>query len=364
MSKSSIKLYDLIVDQTMIALEKQNDDGSFPPGHNGPYRDIETPVRNTAHWLFTLCELYKRTGKKRYYHKANKAVDYLLSEEARPMNASFWCRKNPEKDFCNGVMGQAWVLEALIKASNILERDECYRVAEEVFLLHPWDDENKIWGRVNVDGSYTGPDVTFNHQLWFGAIAGFLTQTPSAIENSQQFFDIHAQNVSIYNNGVIYHTSPTISYKIDLSKPEETLKKIKQLRNLYFGKNKLWHKSAGYHAFNLYAFGLFKSHLPNHHFWESNKFKKILSVIDKKEFIEEQVNNKYSFPYNPTGFEIAFALETFKPENRDIIEWWIEEQFKQAKKVKTSKLPKKYIDELTLRARIYELTRLENNYNI
>ena len=28
----------------------QNEEGKFLPGNNGPYRDPETPVRNSAHW--------------------------------------------------------------------------------------------------------------------------------------------------------------------------------------------------------------------------------------------------------------------------------------------------------------------------
>ncbi len=53
-------LSNIIQQSSKAALQIQSDDGSFPPGHNGPYHDQETPVRNTAHWLFTMlkaCEI-------------------------------------------------------------------------------------------------------------------------------------------------------------------------------------------------------------------------------------------------------------------------------------------------------------------
>ena len=34
-----------------------NSIGYSKPGHNGPYNDLETPVRNTAHRLFLLSKL-------------------------------------------------------------------------------------------------------------------------------------------------------------------------------------------------------------------------------------------------------------------------------------------------------------------
>jgi hypothetical protein len=92
----------------------QQKDGSFPSGHNGPHGDEETPVRNTSHALYILCWLVD-SGFDEYKDKANLAVDYLLSKQARPMGSSFWCRSNPEKDFNNGLVGQAWVFEALLK---------------------------------------------------------------------------------------------------------------------------------------------------------------------------------------------------------------------------------------------------------
>jgi len=355
------KIKQIIENEANNALAHQNFDGSFPSGNNGPYLDKETPVRNTAHWLFTFSSLFEKNKDKKWEIGANKAVDYLLSKKSRPMNATFWCRKNPEKDFCNGLIGQAWVIEALIKASEIFERQDCYDLAEELFLKHPWDEKNKVWYKVNVDGSYAGYDKTFNHQLWFAAIAGFLSKTDQAIQRSTDFFEYVAQNIDLYRNGVIFHNSPLIKWGSSVN-PLNTAKYVKQQVNSKKLKKKLWHKSAGYHAFNLYAYSLYKNHLPDHRFWRSPKFNKMLSVIDDKVFINEQINNQFSYPYNPTGIELAFALETFKPNDFKLAQWWLQQQIDNTYEKGGSIMTKNSKDINTSKARIYEAARLEKDY--
>ena len=81
----------------------------------------ETPVRNTAHWLITMLKAYEISNETKFKDSAWRAVQYLLSPSARPMNATFFCRTNPEKDFCNGLVGQAWIIEALAIAGMKLE---------------------------------------------------------------------------------------------------------------------------------------------------------------------------------------------------------------------------------------------------
>ena len=41
---------DLIFLSAQKGLEILNENGQMPSGHNGPYFDEETPVRNNAHW--------------------------------------------------------------------------------------------------------------------------------------------------------------------------------------------------------------------------------------------------------------------------------------------------------------------------
>ena len=337
--------------------------GFMPAGHNGPYFDEETPVRNTAHWLFVFSVLYERTKDSRYKDFAEKAIAYLTGAEARPMKAAFWIRKNPEKDFCNGLIGQAWVMEALIKAAQVFDRPELYQLAEEVYLLHSFDEDLWIWKRLNVDGSYNSPDPTFNHQLWFGAVSTMLDRTPAAVEASSLFFEKIATRVKLYRDGVINHVSPVTRLSLKVKHPPKVVEGVVRYGYYQVSKRSLRKKAAGYHAFNLYAFALYSQALPDHPFWESGKFKKMLRVTDRPHFLKQQKDNKYSFPYNPTGLELAFVRETFDPDPGKV-EYWLNQQIAFTGEPGKSIMTGGTADENTARARIYEAARLKQDYQI
>lgn len=345
-------------------LSEQSQDGSFPHGRNGPYFDEETPVRNTAHWLFTLASLYEKEADPVIKEAAEKAIKYLLSEEARPMKAAFWIRKNPEKDFCNGVIGQAWVMESLIKAAEVFSREDCYKAAEEVFLLHHFDEQLFIWKRLNVDGSWLNPDPTFNHQLWMGAVAAQLDHTPEAKDKSELFFNKIGSKVRLYGDGIIQHVSPVTRLSTGIRNPKKVVEGVLGHAYYHFSKRKLRLKSSGYHAFNLYAFSLYKNQLPDHPFWESRKFRKMLKVTDTQRFHKEQVGNKYSYPYNPTGLEMAFVTETFEPEKKGKVEYWLSKQIEFTGEHGESIMTRDSADKNTAKARIYEASRLRGDYKL
>lgn len=358
-----VTLSEIIEKMAANALEKQLTNGSMPPGHNGPYHDPETPVRNTAHWLFTFSALYEKTGEQKWAKAAHKAADYLCSKEARPMDASFWCRKNPQKDFCNGVMGQAWAMEGLIKAAEALQREDCYKMAEEVFLLHPFDEDKSIWQRVNVDGSYASYDGTFNHQLWFAAVASNLSKTPVAEERAIRFLDIVEKKIDLYKDGVLTHNSP-VAWSNKITTPFSMMKKFYDLYNRRKSKKLLYLKSVGYHAFNLYAFAILKKQFPDHSFFSDLRMKKMLSVLGSRSFFESMNDSPYGYWYNPPGLEIAFSLEILG-DSIELAQKWIDLQASKTFNHETeSLLSKGAPDPVTADARIYEAFRLLSDYSV
>ncbi|TVQ45480.1 MAG: hypothetical protein EA362_08815 [Saprospirales bacterium] len=354
----------ILFKELTTAIAEQSPDGSFPSGQNGPYFDEETPVRNTAHWLFTLAACYEREADARIKAAAENAIDYLLSEKARPMNAAFWIRKNPEKDFCNGVIGQAWVMESLIKAAEVFSREDCYKAAEQVFLLHHFDEQLFIWKRLNVDGSWNSPDPTFNHQLWMGAIAAQLSHTAEAREKSKSFFNQIGTKVRLYGDGIIQHVSPVTRLSISIKNPKKVVEGILGQAYYHLSKRKLRLKSSGYHAFNLYAFSLYYHQFSDHPFWESRKFRKMLKVTESNRFLKEQIGNKYSYPYNPMGLEMAYVTETFEPNKKEKIEYWLNKQWEFTGEKGKSIMTRDSADENTARARIYEASRLKGDYQL
>lgn len=360
------QLSEFVLSMANSALLKQAADGSFAGGHDGPYRTKDSPVRNTAHWLFTLCSLYEQTGYKNYFAAANKAADYLLSNKARPINSSFWLGiPGKNRHIGNGVIGQAWVIESLVKASKALNRPDCYKLAEQVFLLHRFNEKTGIWNRVEQNGISSQIDRTFNHQLWFAAAAAMLDKTPVAAEQALIFLEKKGQHVVLYANGIVNHRS--LMWQLPLLEdfrkmPKELMRRLKALL-----KNKLIYQiSVGYHAFNLYAFAMLKQSFPEHSFWKSRKMDKMLRVTSTLAFQKQLSGNPYGYPYNPPGIEIAFAYDVFGAGfGADAAEKWLQRQATETYHPETgSLLSFNTPDPLTSEARIYEALRLENDYTV
>jgi hypothetical protein len=342
-------------------MQLQRDDGSFHGGRNGPYNDSETPVRNTAHWLITLLKAFEISAEPAFVDSARRTVHYLLSPSARPMNATFFCRTNPEKDFCNGVIGQAWVIEALAIAGEKLNDPKCIDVARNVFMLHPFDNEAGLWRRVNVDGSYNTFDMTFNHQLWFAAAGSLIEKDSDSPINSRikRFMErLSESHLNIDPTGRIRHTIAKQAPKASGS--GKWIAFIRRNKGSNKTSNQMASKEIGYHAFNMYAFTILRQQMPDLPFWKSFKFLTALNFIDKEEFVSGLENSIYGYPYNPPGFEAAFTIQEFSSgvsfsRSR---EWWVEQQLRRSYDSKTKMLSRSTEDEKTLTARFYEATRL------
>ncbi len=345
------------------------------PGHNGPYKHTETPVRVSSHWLITLIYCYKWTGLNKYLFKAEQLLNFLLSESARPHNYSFFHRISKKNDQCNGLIGQAWTIEALCEAAKFFEEDKIYQVAEEVFLHHNFNKEHGLWYRLEVDGKILSIDLTFNHQLWFASSGSLIKSNNSEINNLINIFlNKLDRNLSIYNDGLISHPIYGLFNKNEglLKTSPEIMKKINQgiykFMNLYlhniglYDTNKIHYKSIGYHSFNLYAFKNLINFFQNHKFWVSKTYKKIKQYLLKNKFFNKLDKNIYGYYYNPPGFEIPYIFYSDELiSESDFLEFankWINIQFEKTFNFKTYKFDKNNPDPNTLTARIYEITRL------
>jgi len=359
-----LHLANILHSSAEYALSVQARDGSFPNGHNGPYHDPETPVRNSAHWLFLMASLYEKTGEEKWRDGGEKAIGYLMSFNARPYGKTFHCRDKQGKDSCNGLVGQAWVIEALVKASEAFDRQDCYDLAEEIFLLHPWDKNIGIWHRVEVDGTILSHDNTFNHQLWFAATGGLLKKSPKARKRARNFLEKVATRLQCYPNGIIFHDTAMgtmVGYLKTGYKP--FLRELKARLLQPFLKRRLYSKSVGYHAFNLYAFALFKKAFPDAHIWRSAAFHKIINAHRGKNFFQDLQESEFGFYYNVAGIEIAYAVETFLPDNREVV-LWLNRQFKITFVNEKKPLSRGASDANTAMARIYQAARFSIAYEV
>lgn len=373
-------LHEVLDEAAAVALQTADEDGSLPAGTNGPWDDEETPVRATSHWTITFLDAYERTGDAEYRDAAAAAVDYLCSVSARPEGQTFIHRRTSEQDRANGVIGQAWTIEALAIAGDMLDRPDAIGLAEDVFCLHPFDSRLAAWKTVDIDGSVVGFDMTFNHQLWFAAAGAVLDQrgtVDTAVSRRvDRFLDELASTMQLHDSGAIAHLlEPAFDPVKYATIFADGLKRGTAHKMVASGLGRLlptgetdaetdeWYERAvGYHTFNLYALGLLYEYAPTHEFWDTETFRNCLSYAQSDEFQRAIDENPYGYPFNVTGIEMAFVLETFG-ELLDGDVWerqrvWLSRQFDRTYDPDTGRLSKNTPDPITLTARLYEATRL------
>lgn len=358
-------LRQFLLQEASQAILMQGRDGSMPAGHNGPYFHRETPLRNTCHWLVLWCHSYAWTSEQRFLDAASLALSFILLPAHRPSGANWLQRTTKHRDRCNGLIGAAWVIEALTCANRILESERAFSSAEEVFALHPFDERLGIWRRLEVDGMVLPIDRTFNHQLWFAASAARLSSAGSDIATSRvtRFINKLPQIFAVYRDGLIVH-------RIRLKWWDRFFEPWSPLHNAYAYYDQLRqgkckpldaHKrDIGYHAFNLHAFAVLHRFYPQHPFWQSSSFRRTLQFSrSSTHAVGVDTNNHYAYPYNPVGFEMALALGEFLPEALEERREWIRRQIAFMTRMGTTEYGDGAADPVTARARIYEAAEIE-----
>lgn len=349
-----ISLFQILVQSADKALERQNKNGSMPSGHNGPYFDPETPVRNTCHWLITFLKVFEITKVSKYLEAANKCIDYIVGQKT----LYNYCHRTKEgKDKCNGLIGPAWVMEALLISSKKLNRKDLSDIAAEIFLIHKYDTNLNLWHRIEIDGSILSIDWTFNHQLWFASIASMFCKEnyPEIHKTVSIFTEKINSHLEIYQNGLICHA---LENKLNLAKRIRHL--VSAIKKIFVKNEVEISKAIAYHQFNLYALAILKENCPELSIFKSNKFARSLKFIESKEYENGLKNNKFGFGYNVAGIEVAYILECFINDSRDKQKYWLEKQFRTNYNFEKKSLCMKTEDPETLSARLYEATRVSD----
>ena len=360
-----MKLHELIVKVAETGLDSQKSDGSMPPGKNGPYNDIETPVRNTSHWAITFVKAFQITSQDKFKKSALACTEYLSGQKARPHGKTFWHRESKSKDKCNGLIGQAWSIESICVVSNALKIPELADLATEIFHLHPFNSKRKLWNRVEIDGVILSIDETFNHQLWFAAAASMINGNDTEIVHHRikLFLKGIQENIAQYKNGLIgqsIKTKKTIHYNNNLF----LLLKIFVAQLIQSKQKRNWslYKSIGYHTFNLYAFALLAKKFGQDLIWPEKIVTNALSYAKSYEFTNQIKENEFGYPYNPPGFELPLALIELEKDKSQIdqnhISKLLSNQLTMNFNFETYMMDKNTHDPATHTARIYEATRL------
>ena len=349
------QISDIIINSAYAGLKLQNNIGAMPCGFNGPYNDPETPVRNTSHYLMAFLRAWELSNDGKFLNGAEKCLNYLLKDNPYRHKHTFHHRSKNGKDSCNGLIGPAWNIEALLFASTIMKNQDAYNLASELFLLHPFDYEKGLWHRVEPDGRVLSIDSTFNHQLWFAAsVAQAGKENDEINKRINRFIEKLSDNLNTAQNGRIIHSLLTDRK----TKLRERIKRIIKPRY----RKEIVLKEIGYHTFNLYAFAMLIE--VGYRFSDDvyKKLKKSVNYMLSKEFKKLIYLTKYSFSYNPPGWEIPYIISVFKPEATNESHYWINQQLKHSYDSKDKSMSLNTADLHTHNARIYECVRWPDSY--
>jgi len=361
----TINLESLIVEEGKKALRAQSDDGHMPGGRNGPYGHVETPLRNTGHWLIVWLKCYHATGDKAFKSAAKKALIYILGKNHRPHGLNWLHRNAKGRDRCNGLIGPAWTIEALYWAAMVFESEEAKKQAVEVFNLHPFDEKRGLWLRREIDGTTLSIDQTFNHQLWFAAAASMLAKLgcSEAGVKAARFADCASErHFQVYRFGLVKHRIELtlIDTALDRSPFVQKLMQIyrQSLGQSSVGINKK-KRDIGYHAFNLMGFALLRNGLPAHSLWQNSKLKRAMAFGQSECYrLGVESPNPYSYTYNPVGFEMAYSIRNLASESLEKETYWIERQIDVLTCRGACAYGERAHDPITAAARIYEGAQL------
>lgn len=319
----------------------------YPGGCNGPYFDIETPVRNTSHWLCTCALLYSKTKDQRFIDAGHRLANFLITTSYN-INGIFVHRQKAGKDIVNGVIGQAWVIESLAAAGRCFQEQEYIDKAQFFASKYPYSDNARAWASKDPFTGKTKVDYTLNHQLWFAAAYTEAMNAPS--ENVTHFLDSLAKGAfSVDHKGLIKHILIANDLKGLAIRLRYNLSKI---RNAWPTEE----KEIGYHLFNLHPIARLKHYYPDHSFFKTTNLGKAIELSFSKDFMENLNGNKYSYPYNSPAYEIKRVGSLRQdPTNNYLFE---EDTQKRHISLTYSELDKSFNndtpDSLTLTSRMYE----------
>jgi hypothetical protein len=326
--------------------------------------------------VLTAIEILK-FDRTEYEVVLTKLWNHLLSLQK---DGLFIIRTNDDKDKCNGVLGHAWVLEALTYLYKVKKDCEYLMLANKIADQHVFDEKERLWHRPDYhDGNTdTSIDYTLNHQLWYAAS---LCEINQYICNKKYDNDINSflENLNIIMNenkqGLICHP---IYKRFKLS--ESFKMKIKRFLDIYkrkIQKPSYEYKENGYHIFNLMALARIKKVFPNNNLWDSEKIKKALQYIDEH-YLEKLEDNNYlldcslnyssiepscryvnvyGYPYNVPGWEILYVAKLFGTIDESVIQTCYKKQVKyiynEDKKLDCARCH----DKTAIKYRLYELFR-------
>jgi hypothetical protein len=321
------------------------------------------PTRNTAHWLVTLARANEVVTDDAIRNAVSNGGEYLLSKKARPHGFTY--RLMRDRWFANGLIGQAWILEALLAVYRSFGDSRYLSTAEELVLLHELDRRCRLWRVREIDGRLLAAHTTLNQQYWFTALAhavGLVSGNDDILNRTRRAATAWGR-IATFNGRYL-----GLTVKPGIFVPHDLMAALRLFRMTRRQAHALDRRARGYLAFTLYGLALFHAADPEAGLFDDPRLHAF--VTRSIEFMEQEVynstptGNPYGSSYNPIGFEMAFVIDMLPDKITDrckITErQWVEKQLRGHFNIDTMLMDRNTVDTATLAAKFYELTRMRD----
>ena len=347
--------------------------GYATAGHNGPHGHLDTPVRNTAHYLIIYSYLFKETGDEKYQRICERFVDYLCQMQSKSQSGAIQCMVSDRFDHLNGLIGQGWVIEGLLYYFEIFGDTRSMDVAKKIYCAQKYDSVSHLWHRIELDGTDIGIDPTYNHQVWFAACSCKLAvydKTLNVDETIRDFLTAGAsRDFRVYSDGMLCHY---------VNVPDKIMRKIKLKGLIKFcltpfkavspKKFDYRYMEYAYHIFDLYGFCILKEWYEELPIFSSEKYKKAVAFAKNIDYINRRCGvfdamekgdmfNVFSYSYNTPTFEYPYISVVCGFENKTLYDDLYEIQRKLMYNKQTEMFTRNNPDIDTWNARTYEIVR-------
>ena len=348
--------------------------GYATPGNNGPHGHLDTPVRNTAHFLIIYTFLYKKHHNQKYKIICKKFSDYLIKEQEKTKSGAIKCMESDRFDHINGLIGQAWVIESLLYYYDFFREERSLECAQKIFFSQKYDYSTHRWNRIEIDGKNLGTDTTYNHNIWFAACSSKILdyKDDKKIIKVLNDYMTHSfkKDFRVYKNGLLYH-------KINEYNKNEIKNKIKNivkdllffLRIIDMKKFDSKYMEKGYQVFDMYGFCILKERYPENPLFYSKDFQKAkkcalnINYLNKCYNVEKAIKNNsgrfnvFSYAYNSPAFEFPYVSVILDNDNKPLFEKLYDIQIKLMYNYNDLNFTNYNPDIYTFEARSYEIIR-------
>lgn len=347
--------------------------GFADAGHNGPHGHKDTPVRNTSHYLIIYTYLYKKYREKENLEICSKFADYLCKCQAASSSGAIQCMESSSFDHLNGLIGQAWVIEALLYYYDVSRDEKCLSAAKILFFTQQYDYKLHLWRRIELDGSDIGVDPTYNHQVWFAACASTLMDycnDPEIDCRIRDFLNSGAvRDFITYPNGLLHHSihlKEKAMIKIRLKRLVKLL--LLPVKNVNPRKLDVRYMEYAYHIFDLYGFSILKERFGNLPLFSSKKYQRAVCYAENIDQFNRNcgANNRdaesgnfniFGYSYNSPAFEYPYVAISYSKKDEDLFDQLYKIQEKLMFDTETGMFTRNNPDIDTWNARTYEIIR-------